>query len=54
MVPDVGVFATRQIGERWSLQGGLQDRFLPDELTDSPLLNDDGVAVVVVGMSYRF
>ncbi len=54
VVPDVGVFATRRMGERWSLQGGLQYRFLPDELSDSPLLNDDGVAVVVLGMSYRF
>ncbi|NLC61176.1 MAG: MipA/OmpV family protein [Gammaproteobacteria bacterium] len=54
VVPDVGVFATRRIGERWSLQGGLQYRFLPDELADSPLLNDDGVAVVILGMSYRF
>lgn len=56
VVPDVGVFGTRRIGERWRLHGGVQYRFLPGELSDSPLLKRgaDGVMVFNVGMAYRF
>lgn len=56
IVPSVSVAATRPLGERWSFIGGLTYRVLPDELTDSPLLERDarGVPSLFAGVSYRF
>ena len=56
VVPDVGVMVMRRVGERWSLIGGARYRFLPSELSGSPLLKRgaDGVMVFNIGMAYRF
>ncbi len=56
VVPSVSVVATRPLGERWSFMGGFTYRVLPDELSDSPLLerDTDGVPSVFGGVSYRF
>lgn len=56
VVPSVGFAATRPVGERWTFIGGLTYRVLPDELTDSPLLErgSDGVPSLFTGIAYRF
>lgn len=56
VVPGLSVAATRPVGERWTVIGGLDYRVLPDELADSPLLERgaDGVPSLFMGASYRF
>ncbi|WP_101927208.1 MULTISPECIES: MipA/OmpV family protein [Luteimonas] len=56
VVPSVGIAVTRPLGERWTFLGGLDYKFLPDELADSPLLERgaDGIPAVFGGVSYRF
>lgn len=56
VVPSAGVTATRPVGERWTVVGGLSYRFLPGTLADSPLLEHDanGVPSLFAGASYRF
>lgn len=56
VVPGVSVAATRPIGPRWTVIGGVDYRLLPDELRDSPLLERgaDGVPSLFAGASYRF
>jgi len=56
VVPSLSVAATRPLGERWNFLGGFTYRLLPDELSDSPLLerNAHGVPSIFGGVSYRF
>lgn len=41
LLPQVGLAAQRRLGEHWKLTGALSYRFLPNELTDSPLMDQD-------------
>ena len=56
VVPGVSVALSRPFGTRWSVVAGLDYKFLPDELSDSPLLEHDasGVPSIFGGVSYRF
>ncbi|WP_369916135.1 MipA/OmpV family protein [Xanthomonas sp. NCPPB 3005] len=55
-VPAVGLTYVRPIGERWQFLARLQYSMLPDELSDSPLLepDTDGVGSVLIGFSRGF
>ena len=55
-IPHVGVDFMRSFGEHWSLIAFVRYSFLPDELTDSPLLEPDrdGSASILIGVSRSF
>lgn len=55
-IPHVGVQYFRPIGEKWALMAFAKYSFLPDEITDSPLLepDTDGMASVFIGFSRGF
>lgn len=56
VIPSVGVSYFRPIGEKWSLLGFAKYDFLPDEITESPLMepDTDGSFSVFVGFSRGF
>jgi outer membrane protein len=55
-VPRVGVGLVRPFARHWLLIGNLEYRVLPDELQDSPLVEEDtdGVGSFFLGISRRF
>ena len=56
-VPRIGFSAMHTLGNsKWQLLGGVDYQRLPDELTDSPLVDRDadGMARVMIGVSRRF
>ncbi|MCD9004796.1 MipA/OmpV family protein [Luteimonas sp. XNQY3] len=56
LVPHVGVAFSHPLAGKWRLQGLLRYQFLPNELTDSPLLERDasGAAQLVIGVARGF
>ena len=56
VIPSVGISYFRPIGEKWSLLGVAQYDLLPDEISDSPLIepDTDGAFSVFVGFSRGF
>ncbi len=56
LVPQVSVGFSRPLGEKWRVLGGVDYKFLPNELADSPLLEPDsnGSAAVRLGISRSF
>ncbi len=56
VIPSVGVSYFRPIGEKWSLLGFAKYDLLPDEITDSPLVepDTDGSFSIFVGFSRGF
>lgn len=48
----VGADAVWRIGERWFLKGGLSYQFLPDEISDSPVVDVDGAWSATIGLAY--
>lgn len=56
VVPQVSIGFSRPVGEKWRVLGGVDYRFLPSELTHSPLLEPDtnGSAGVRLGISRSF
>lgn len=57
LVPRVGLTLMQPIGTtKWQLLGSIEYRFLPSELSDSPLLEPgrNGLGRVVLGLSRRF
>lgn len=57
LVPRLGLTLMQPIGTtKWQLLGSIEYRFLPSELSDSPLLESgrDGLGRVVLGLSRRF
>lgn len=55
-IPTVGITYVRPIGEAWTFMGRVQYSALPDEITDSPLLerDTDGVGTIMIGFSRSF
>ena len=55
-IPQIGVSYFRPVGEKWSVVGFLEYRFLPSGITDSPLLDPaaDGMASMFIGLSRGF
>lgn len=56
VVPEVSVGFSRPMGEKWRIIGSLKYDFLPDEISDSPLLEPDsnGAARLSIGFSRSF
>ena len=56
LVPQVSVGFSRPLGGKWRVLGGVDYKFLPNELVDSPLLEPDsnGSAGVRFGISRSF
>lgn len=56
VVPQVSIGFSRSLGEKWRLVGAVDYRFLPDEITDSPLIEPDtsGSAGLRIGLTRGF
>lgn len=56
VVPQLGITLFRPLGKKWFLFGAVDYKFLPNEITDSPLLDRDasGTAGLKLGFSRRF
>lgn len=56
VVPQLSVGFQRPLGEKWKLTGAASYRFLPDEITESPLSEPDadGTAGLMLGISRSF
>ena len=52
LVPELSVLATRPIGKRWQLFARVGHSFLPSEITDSPLVDDDRRTSIILGLGY--
>jgi outer membrane protein len=50
----IGLLANYLFREHWSLSGGLAVTRLADEITSSPIVEDDHVTRLFVGVGYRF
>ncbi|WP_425091202.1 MipA/OmpV family protein [Tropicimonas sp. S265A] len=54
VVPFVSLSARYQINESWSLLGSLRGDFFSDDITDSPIIEDDTLVSGGVGFVFRF
>lgn len=56
LVPQVSLAFSRPLGEKWRLLGAVDYRFLPNEITDSPLSepDTDGSAGLRIGITRSF
>ncbi|MDD9718489.1 MipA/OmpV family protein [Dinoroseobacter sp. PD6] len=54
LVPFVGLRGVMPIGENWSLLGTLRADFLPDDVTDSPIIEDNTLISGGLGVEFRF
>lgn len=54
LFPEASLLATRPLGERWELFARVSHSWLPSEVTDSPLVDQDGRTSVLVGLGYTF
>lgn len=54
VVPFLSVSARYQINESWSLLGSLRTDFFSDDITDSPIIEDDALISGGVGFVFRF
>ncbi|GAB2663190.1 MipA/OmpV family protein [Arenimonas aestuarii] len=54
LFPEVSLLATRPLGERWELFARVGHTWLPSEVTDSPLVDQDGRTSVILGLGYTF
>jgi outer membrane protein len=54
VVPQAAVNVMRPFGEHWAMMGSVRYMLLPDELTDSPLIESDAAASLFIGLTYRF
>jgi outer membrane protein len=56
VVPQLSVGFSRPLGRTWKLFGAVDYKFLPSEISDSPLIepDTDGTAGVRIGLSRGF
>ena len=52
VLPELAVLATRPLGGRWQLFARAGHTWLPSEITDSPIVGQDGRTTVLVGLGY--
>lgn len=55
-IPKIGLTYSQSLGERWQFVSVLQYKFLPNDISDSPLIEDgaDGQTSVMLGISRDF
>ena len=54
IIPEVSLLATHPVGERWEFFARAGHAWLPSEITNSPLVDQDGRLSVIVGLGYTF
>lgn len=54
IVPFVSLSARYQINDNWSVLGSLRGDFLSDDITDSPIIEDDALISGGIGFVFRF
>lgn len=54
VVPFLSLSARYQINENWSMLGSLRGDFFSDDITDSPIIEDDALISGGVGFVFRF
>lgn len=54
VAPQAGVNLMRPFGEHWAMMGNVRYVLLPDEFSDSPLIESDSSASMFLGLTYRF
>lgn len=54
IVPELSLLATHPVGESWEFFARAGHAWLPSEITNSPLVDQDGRLSVIVGLGYTF
>lgn len=54
VIPSIGINASYALSDQVSLMGGVETSFLPDNVTDSPIVLRDTLTSVMLGLSYDF
>ncbi len=54
VIPQVGANLMRPLGEHWAMMGSVRYTLLPNEFTDSPLIESDSSASIFLGLIHRF
>ena len=54
IIPEVSLLATHPVGERWEFFARAGHAWLPSEITNSPLVDQDGRTTLMVGLGYTF
>lgn len=54
VIPSIGINASYAFTDHVSLTGGVETIFLPDSVTNSPIVKRDTLTSVVVGLRYAF
>lgn len=54
VIPSISLNASYAVSETVSLTGGLETSFLPNTVTNSPIVKRDTVTSVIIGMRYEF
>ena len=52
LTPELSLLATRRFGPHWTLYARVGHAWLPDEVTDSPIVADDSRTTVMVGLGW--
>ncbi len=54
IIPFVEARMVRPINERWSLMGGLRADFLPSDVSNSPIVDEDNIYSATFGVMFNF
>jgi MipA family protein len=54
VIPSISINASYAITDQVSLTGGVETSFLPDSVTDSPIVKRDTLTSAMIGMRYEF
>lgn len=54
VIPSISINASYALADKISLMGGVETSFLPDSVTDSPIVKRDTLTSVVFGLRYAF
>jgi MipA family protein len=54
VIPSISINASYALADHVSLTGGVETSFLPESVTDSPIVKRDTLTSVMIGMHYEF
>jgi MipA family protein len=54
VIPSISINASYALADHVSLTGGVETSFLPESVTDSPIVKVDTLTSVMIGMRYEF
>ncbi|MFY2763463.1 MipA/OmpV family protein [Arenimonas sp. MALMAid1274] len=52
VVPDVSLLATRPLSKRWTIFARASHAWLPSEISNSPIVDDDGSTGLMIGLGW--